>query len=97
MARRKKLPPLTPRTRQLVNYVVNAVALGTHDNDAEIGAVAEAIEMSPTRLTTVAKKLQDQGWLRIKGDFLYPTVDALRWQEPDLSENQARNLLRQLK
>jgi DNA-binding IclR family transcriptional regulator len=97
MAKRKKLPPLTPRTRQVVNYVVNTVALGTHDNDAEIGAVAKAIEMTPARLQRMAEKLTERGWLKIKGQFLYPTVEALRWQEPDLSESQARNLLRRLK
>jgi len=97
MARSKKLPALTPRARQVVNYVVNMVALGTHDNDAEIGAVANGIEMTPARLRTIAGKLAEQGWLKIKGEFLYPTVEALRWQEPDLSESQARNLLRRLK
>jgi hypothetical protein len=97
MARRKKLPPLTPRTRQVVNYVVNTVALGTHDNDAEIGVVAEGIEMTPARLRTVAEKLAEQGWLKIEAGFLYPTVEALRWQEPDLSEADARRLLRKLR
>ena len=96
MAKRKNLPPLTPRARQVVNHVVNTVALGTHDNDAEIGAVAEAIEMTPARLLTVAEKLAEQGWLSIQGGFLYPTIDALRWQEPDLSEAAARRLLRKL-
>src|SRR5207247_1452158 len=97
MAKTKKLPPLTPRARQVVNFVVNSVALGTHGNEGEIGAVAKGIEMSPARLRTVANKLEEQGWLTIKADFLYPTVAALQWQEPDLSEAAARRILAKLR
>ena len=97
MTKRKKFPALTPRARQVVNFVVNSVALGTHDNDGEIGAVAKGIEMSPVRLRTVAETLQEQGWLTIRDDFLYPTVEALRWQEPELSEADAKRVLRKLR
>ena len=96
MAKKKRMPALTPRARQIVNYVINAVALGTHGNDAELGAVAHAIEMSPPRLASIANKLQEQGWLTIKNDFLYPTVAALRWQNPELSEQQAKRILAKL-
>ena len=97
MPKRKKLPALTPRARQIINLVVNSVALGSHDNDAEIGAMAEQIEMTPTRLETVLNRLQEQGWLTVKRDFVYPTVDALRWQNPKMSEAEARKLLRSLR
>src|SRR5436853_1384335 len=50
MPKRKSLPPLTPRAVQIVNLVVNSVALGTHDNDAEIGVIARQLGMAPKRL-----------------------------------------------
>jgi hypothetical protein len=97
MAKRKSLPPLTPKAREVVQFVVNAVALGTHDDDGEVGAIAKALETTPARLLTLARKLEEQGWLTVKNDFLYPTVEALRWQNPDLSEAEAKKVLKQLR
>ncbi len=97
MAKRKSLPPLTPRAVQIVNLVVNSVALGTHDNDAQIGAIAKQLGMAPQRLQTILHKLDEQGWLTVKNDFVYPTVAALRWQNPGLSEKTAGKILRSLK
>jgi DNA-binding IclR family transcriptional regulator len=97
MAKRKTLPPLTPRAVEIVNLVVNSVALGTHDNDAEIGAIAKQLSMAPQRLQTMLHKLEEQGWLTVKNDFAYPTVAALRWQDPELSEAAATKILRSTK
>jgi hypothetical protein len=97
MAKRKPLPPLTPRAREIVTYVVNAVALGAHDDDAEVGAIAEALKTTPARLAAIARKLEEQGWLTVKHDFLYPTVEALRWQNPELSETEAKKVLKKLR
>jgi DNA-binding IclR family transcriptional regulator len=94
MPKRKQLPALTPRARQVVNLVVNAVALGSHDNDAEIGALARQLETTPARLQTILRKLEQQGWLTVKNDFVYPTAEALRWQNPELDERAARKILR---
>ena len=97
MSKRKSLPPLTPRAAQIVNLVVNSVALGTHDNDAEIGAIAKQLDMAPKRLQTILHKLEAQGWLVVKNDFVYPTVAALHWQNPELREKAAAELIRSLK
>src|SRR3954452_7672640 len=97
MVKRKSLPPLTPRGVQIVNLVVNSVALGTHDNDAEIGAIARQLGTPPKRLETMLHKLEDQGWITVKNDFVYPTVAALRWQNPELSEKAAAKITRSLK
>jgi DNA-binding IclR family transcriptional regulator len=97
MPKRKRLPPLTSRAREVINLVVNAVALGSHDNDAEIGAMAEQLGMAPARLQTLINKLQEQGWLTVKSGFVYPTVEALRWQNPEMSEGEARKVLRSLR
>jgi DNA-binding IclR family transcriptional regulator len=97
MSKRKRLPALTPRARQVVNLVVNSVALGSHDNDAEVGALAKQLETTPARLQTILRKLEEQGWLTVKSDFVYPTMEALRWQNPDLNEREARTVLRSLR
>jgi len=96
MPKRKSLPPLTPRAVQIVNLFVNSVALGTHDNDAEIGAIAQQLGMTPKRLQTILHKLEEQGWVLVRNDFVYPTVAALRWQNPELGEKAAAKLIRSL-
>lgn len=95
--RTKALPPLTPRAREIVTAVINAVALGTHDDEAEIGQLAKKLGTTDARLETIVRKLEEQGWLTLKNDFVYPTVAALRWQNPDLDEREAAKVLRQLK
>jgi len=97
MPKRKSLPPLTPRAREIVNLVVNAVALRTHDNDAEVGAMAKQLGMSPKRLQTMLHKLEEQGWLTVKNDFAYSTVTARQWQNPELSDREAAKIIRALK
>ena|SRR5438270_871338 len=97
MSKRKPLPPLTPRAVQIVNLIVNSVALGTHDNDAEVGAIAKQLGTPPKRLETMLHKLEGQGWVTLTNDFVYPTVAALRWQNPDLSEKAAAKIIRSLK
>ena len=92
-----KLPPLTPRAREIVNHVINTIAFGNHDNDGEIGAIAQRLETTPARLQTILRKLIEQGYLTIKNDFVYPTVAALMWQNPDLSEAEANKVLRNVR
>jgi hypothetical protein len=43
MPKRRRLPPLTPRGHEIVTFVIDSVALGTHDDEAEIGAMAKTI------------------------------------------------------
>jgi hypothetical protein len=38
-------------------------------------------------------RLAEQGYLTVKSDFVYPTVAALLWQNPELSEAEARRVL----
>jgi hypothetical protein len=93
MAKRKSLPPLTRRARQVVNLVINAVALGTHDNDAEIGAMAKQLGTTPGRLKSILARLEEQGWLTVKNDFVYPPRARRPVQENEctLHANSARN------
>jgi hypothetical protein len=95
MAKRKPKPkallPLTPRGRQVVNHVVNAVAFGTQADECELGAVAAALGTTPGRLRPILAKLS--GWVTVTGhaaEFVYPTAAALRWQNRALTEREAR-------
>jgi DNA-binding IclR family transcriptional regulator len=97
MPKTKRLTPLTPREHEIVSLVINTVALGTHDDDAEIGAMAKQLGVKPANLQRTVTKLQEQGWLTVRKDFVYPTPAALRWQNPDLSESAAENLVRKLR
>jgi DNA-binding IclR family transcriptional regulator len=91
------LPALTPRAKEIVNHVINTVALGTHDNEGELGAIAERLEFSPARLQTLVNTLSEQGYVTLKRDFVYPTVAALRWQNPELSEAEAAAVLKRVR
>jgi hypothetical protein len=53
MAKPKLSENLTPRAREVLQLVVNSVALGTHDDDAEVGALAKTIGTTPGRLQSV--------------------------------------------
>jgi DNA-binding IclR family transcriptional regulator len=97
MPKRKRLPTLTPRGHEIVSFVINTVALGTHDDEAEIGAMAKTMGLKPTSVQRMVAKLQEQGWVTVKNDFVYPTPAALRWQDPDLSEGAAAKLVRSLR
>jgi hypothetical protein len=99
MAKRspQKSKSLTPRAREVLNLVINAVALGTHDDEGEIGAVATRLGTTPGRLQPVLRRLEEQGWLTVKNDFLYPTVAALRWQNPGLRAVEAASVLRKVR
>jgi hypothetical protein len=66
----KSLPPLTPRAREVVNHVVNKVALSHHDNDDEIGA---------SRLAAPGPWLgQAQATKKPRGHYRYPRGDPAR-------------------
>ena len=97
-AKRIAKPPvqLTPRARQVLNFVINSVALETHDDDAEIGSIAKGIGTTPRGLQPVLQKLVDLGFVEIRRDFVYPRPAALRWQNPAMTEREAKAILRKL-
>jgi DNA-binding IclR family transcriptional regulator len=97
MPKRKRLPALTPRPRQILDFVLNSVALGTHDNEGEIGAIAKQLGMTEKRLRTTVEKMEEQGYVTLKNDFVYPTVAAILHQNPSMSENEAKAVLRRLR
>src|SRR5688572_27051031 len=97
---RKRLPPLSPRGQQIVSLVLNAVAFGTHADLGNVDSLAEKLNTTPGRLRPTLRKLVDQGYLTVKGkvnEQVYPTVAALQRQNPKLSEQEAKAILRRLK
>jgi hypothetical protein len=97
MAKPKSLPPLTPRPRQILDLVLNAVALGNHDNDGEVGAIARQLGMTEKRLETMLEKMEEQGYIAVKNEFVYPTLAAILHQNPTMVEKEAKTILRRLK
>ncbi len=101
MARKRKaLPPLTPRGREILSTVLNAVAFGTHGDVGDVDALAEELGTTPGRLRPMLRKLESMGYLTIEGkvaERVLPTVAAIRWQSPKVSEREAATLVRKLK
>jgi hypothetical protein len=73
------------------------VPLGTPDNGAEVETMAKQLGTSPARRGAFLRNLERQAWLTVKNDFAYPTIDALRWQNPEMDERKALRLLKSLR
>ena len=54
MPKRKALPRLTDRGRELISYVLNAAAFGTHGDDAELETMAKKLGTTAGRLRRYA-------------------------------------------
>lgn len=83
-----------------MSLLLNAVAFGTHGDVGNVDSLAAKLGTTPGRLRPMLRKLAQQGYLTIKGDIdekVFPTVAALRWQDPKLSERAAKAILRRLK
>ena len=60
----------------------------------------EKLGTTPGRFRPTLRKLVDQGYLTIEGkvaENVYPTVAALRWQNPKLSEREAKRIVAKLR
>jgi DNA-binding IclR family transcriptional regulator len=97
MARR--LPILTRRGEQIMSLLINSVAFDTHGDIGNVDSLAEKLGTTAGRLRPILHKLVDLGYVTIKGtvnENIYPTVAALRWQNPKLSDREAKAILRRL-
>jgi hypothetical protein len=92
----KKLPKLTPLASQIVLYLVNNLAIGDYDRCCAIEDIAKYLGKTEGRV----KKLVEQGYLQLEAGILetaYPTVAAIQQQDPSLSAEKARELIRRAK
>jgi hypothetical protein len=83
-----------------MSLVLNAIAFGNHADLGNEDSLAEKLRTTPGRLRPTRQKLVDQGYLTIEGkvgENVYPTVAALRWQDPKLSEREAKRIIAKLK
>ncbi len=96
----KSLPPLTPRGREILSTILNAVAFGTHADIGDVDALAEELGTTVGRLRPMLGKLEAMGYLTIEGkvaERVLPTVAAIRWQNPKTSDREAAALVRRLR
>ena len=80
--------------------MLNSVAFGTHGDVGDVDALAEKLGTQPGRLRPMLRKLEVMGYLTIEGEVaerVLPTVAAIRWQNPKVSEQKAAILVRKLK
>lgn len=93
----KKLPKLTPLASQIVLYLVNNLAIGDYDRCCAIEDIAKHLGKSEGRIKKLIEQLVEQGYLQVEGGMLetaYPTVAAIQRQDPSVSAEKARELIR---
>ena len=97
--RKSRLPSLTPTERQIMTFVLNAVALGTFKNTCSVEGIADGLGKSPTRLENMLRKLEEKGYVTLKGKTLpwaYPTPQALQAQDESLGPKEAEAIMAKL-
>ena len=96
----KKLPKLTPLSRQIVLYLVNNLAIGDYDRCCAIEDIAKHLGKTEGRIKKLVEQLVEQGYLQLEGGMLetaYPTVAAVQQQDSSVSAEKARELIRRAK
>ena len=91
-----KLPPLTAVQQQVINFVMSGIATGNYDECCPVEEMAEHFGRSPSRFMPTMRKLVEKGYLTIRGKTVpgvYPTVAAIRQQDKQLSDTDARKIL----
>lgn len=92
----KKLGPLTGIARELFTHVLNSIAFERYSDCCAVDDVAAKYGKTPGRLQPAIRKLVEQGYVTVEGKtypILYPTVAALRHQDPKLSKAEAERIL----
>ena len=98
--RRAKLEPITGTAQDVYRYVLNNIAFENYRDCCTVDDIAEHFGKTPGRLRPALRKLLDAGYITTSGNIVesvYPTVEALRRQDPRLSEADAEKLLRKLR
>jgi hypothetical protein len=90
---------LKGRAEEIVMRLTNSIAL--HDADCcTVDDFATEFETTPARLKMTLDRLAAVGLIKLSGEetqLVLPTVKLLRHQDRHLSENKARELIRQYK
>ncbi len=82
--------------RDLYLQVLNKIAFHDYQECCLVDTLAQKPGKTPGRLQPAIRKLVDLGYITLEGDMypiIYPTTEALRHQDPRLSEDDARKIL----
>ena len=96
----QKLAKLTPSASQIVLYLVNNLAIGDYDRCCAIEDIAQHLGKTESRVKKLVEQLVDQGYLQLEAGMLetaYPTVAAIQNQDPSVSAEKARELIKRAK
>ena len=96
LAKPKKLGPLTGIARDLFTHVLNSIAFERYGDCCSVDDLADRFGKTPGRLKPAIRKLLEQGYVTVEGEIypvIYPTVAALRHQDPKLSKAEAQRIL----
>lgn len=91
-----RLTPLTGLARDLYLQVLNRIAFQDYQECCLVDTLAEKLRKTPGRLQPAIRKLVDLGYVTLEGEtypVIYPTIEALRHQDPRLSADDARKIL----
>ena len=91
-----RLAPLTGLARDLYLQVLNKIAFQDYEDCCLVDALAEQLGKTPGRLQPAIRKLVEWGYVTLEGEIypiICPTIEALRHQDPRLSEKDARKIL----
>jgi hypothetical protein len=98
--RKQKLPPLTPVQQQIMDHVFNSIAFQDFDRCCAVEELAEQFQRTTSRLMPTLRKLAAKGYLKIEGEtypLIVPTIEALRQQDPQLTEDKARAIIARIR
>ena len=86
----------TPAQQQVLSHVLNSIAFVNFNECCSVEALAEHFGRTSGRMLSTLRKLVESGHLTLRGkeyQWVYPTVAALRKQDPSLSEAAATKIL----
>jgi hypothetical protein len=76
------------------------LAIGDYDRCCAIGDIAKHLGKTEGRVKKLVEQLVDHGYLQLEGGMLetaFPTVAAIQQQDPSVSAEKARELIRRAK
>lgn len=95
-AQSKRLPPLSGLARELFTRVLNSIAFENYGDCCAVDDLAAQLGKTSGRLQPAVRKLIEAGYITVEGEVfpvIYPSVAALRQQDPKLSVAQAEAIL----
>ncbi|HEX5444697.1 MAG TPA: hypothetical protein VFW87_12735 [Pirellulales bacterium] len=90
------MPPLTGLARDLFTHVLNSIAFENYGDCCAVDDLAAKLGKTSGRLQPAVRKLVEAGYITAEGEvfpIIYPTVAALRQQDPKLNVDEAKAIL----